>query len=296
MRRIFFASVALAAVASAACRQYDVDVYRNVNGKVPQGVYSSVGQSFVCTADSLLWAEFFVGAANSGGKYSFEIRDLASNDLMYSRDTAVTGQNYEYVRADLLRFGSEPLIKGKEYVLKVTYLNPGHNDSLNFYYDPTNPYKYGGIQFPGLGYHPPPQPWEPDSDLCCRIEGVNRAVSRDLAEEPVRQPDLSVDSVWVSQGAAAQVTLHARVRNIGTWQFASAKKGCCVQFAIGGNPVSAVTEPARLNIGGVALVQSVPVSPDRSIMHLVSAEANPNKEVMELNFDNNARYCSLSAQ
>jgi hypothetical protein len=132
--------------------------------------------------------------------------------------------------------------------------------------------------------------------LCCRIEGINRPVSRELAEKPVSQPDLSVDSVWVSQGAAAQVTLHARVRNIGTRQFASAKNGCCVQFAIDGNPVSAVTEPARLNIGGVALVQSVPVSPDRSIMHLVSAEANPNKEIMESNFDNNARYCPLSAQ
>jgi hypothetical protein len=31
-------------------------------------------------------------------------------------------------------------------------------------------------------------------------------------------------------------------------------------------------------------------------MHLVSAEANPNKEVMEPNFDNNARYCPLSAR
>jgi hypothetical protein len=184
MRRIFFALIALAAVASAACRQYDVDVYRNVNGKVPRGQPFGVSQSFVCTADSLLWAEFFVGAANTPGPlnyYGLEITDPTTNDVMYSGTKGVTGQHYEYVRFDTLDF-FRPLVKGKEYVLKVTLDDPNHpEDSLNFYYDPTNPYKYGSIQFPDLGYHPPPQPWMPDSDLCCRIEGVNRAVRRELA-------------------------------------------------------------------------------------------------------------------
>jgi hypothetical protein len=174
-------------------------------------------------------------------------------------------------------------------VLKVSYLNPGHNDSLNWYADTTNPYQYGMMSLPG---NTQPLCW----DLCARIEGVNRAVSRELTGKPVSQPDLSVDSAWVTQGAGVTVTLHARVRNAGTKQFASAKKGCCVQFAIDGDPVSAIAEPVKLNVGGVALVQSVSVSPDRSIMHLVSAEANPDEEVMEPDFDNNARYCPLSAQ
>ena len=69
MRRIFFASVALATVASAACRQYDVDVYRNVNGWTPPWPNSYVTQSFVCTSDSLLWADCFIGASNDSGSY-----------------------------------------------------------------------------------------------------------------------------------------------------------------------------------------------------------------------------------
>jgi hypothetical protein len=60
MKCILLALVALTAVVSAACRQYDVDVYKGFNVTVhgPDGVT----QSLVCTADSLLWAEFFVGA------------------------------------------------------------------------------------------------------------------------------------------------------------------------------------------------------------------------------------------
>jgi hypothetical protein len=176
-------------------------------------------------------------------------------------------------------------------VLKVTIPNSGQNDSINWYADTTNPYGYGMMSVPG---NTQPLLW----DLCARIEGVNRAVDRELAEEPVSQPDLSVDSVWVMQGAGAMATLHTRVRNVGTKQFVgnSHKAGCCVQFAIDGDPVGAVTEPLTLKVGGITTVQSVSVSPDRSIMHLVSAKANPNKEVVEPNFDNNARYCPLSAR
>jgi hypothetical protein len=289
MKRILFALFALAAVASAACRQYDVDVYRNVNGRVwgPDGV----SQSFTCTADSLLWVEFFVGAANtqgSGNSYYMEARDLATNELVYSASKLVKGQHYEYVRFDTLQFFNS-LVKGEEYVLKVTIPNSGQNESLNYYYDPTNPYPYGEMTIPG---NTQPLYW----DLCARIEGINRPVSRESAEKPVSQPDLSIDSVWVTQGANAQATLHARVRNMGAREFASAKKGCWVQFAIDGDSVGAIAGPAKLNAGSIALVQSVSVSPDRSIMHLVSAIANPDKEVTEPNFDNNARYCPLFAR
>jgi hypothetical protein len=182
MKQILLALFALAAIASAACRQYDVDVYRNVNGKVPQGVYYGVGQSFVCTADSLLWADCFIGAANDSGSYHFVIQTPDQQNLFYGDTIAGYSVRYQYVRARLIPYTGVPkLIKGETYVLKVSLSDPHHpNDSLNYYYDNTDPYKYGSIQFPDLGYHPPPQPWEPDSDLCCRIEGVNRAVNRDF--------------------------------------------------------------------------------------------------------------------
>jgi hypothetical protein len=292
MRRILIVLFALAAVASAACRQYDVDVYRNVNGRV-RGV-DGVGQTFVCTADSLLWADCFIGAANTPGpnkQYYFDIEDSNGNSMYYG-NAAITGhQNYTYVRCSTLT-ERRPLVKGETYVLKVTITNAVLTDSINWYADPTDPYKYGMFLNPPIQGQSMPLTW----DLCARIEGINRPVSRESAEKPVSQPDLSIDSVWVTQGADAQVTLHARVRNIGAREFASAKKGCCVQFAIDGDSVGAIAGPAKLNAGSIALVQSVSVSPDRSIMHLVSAIANPDKEVTEPNFDNNARYCPLFAR
>jgi hypothetical protein len=295
MRRIFSALVALAAVASAACRIYDVGVYGNVNSTVPGDQFHGISQSWVCTSDSLLWAEFFVGAANSGGQYDFDIREPRGVIALYTGHAhAGDSVHYQYARAELTPNPSAaPLVKGKEYVLKVTHSN---DDPINFYYNPWDPYGYGEMTVPDTGFHPPPGSYTPD--LCARIEGMNRAVSRELAEKPVSQTDLSVDSVWVTQGADAQVTLRARVRNIGNKQFVAPRsaKGSCLRFCIDGERVNAVAEPATLKVGGVTTVQSVPVSPNRSIVHLVSAEANANKEVIEPNFDNNARYCPLSAQ
>jgi hypothetical protein len=168
MKRILIATFALATIASAACRVYDVDVYQNVNGKAPAA--DGISQSFTCTVDSLLWASIFIGAANSGGSYSFEIRDRASNDLMYSGQTTVTGQNYAYVKANLQRYGSRSLVKGSTYLLKVTLQSSNPNETLNYYYSDQNPYNYGHLIEPGQDQsHPEEYYWK---DLSCRIEGI----------------------------------------------------------------------------------------------------------------------------
>jgi hypothetical protein len=113
---------------------------------------------------------------------------------------------------------------------------------------------------------------------------------------PAMRPDLTVDSVWTEENPDSAVTLRARVKNMGNKQFVSSgRKGSVLRFAIDGVPVGPVAEPKRLAPAGIAYVESAPLSRDRSVMHLVSAVANPNKEVMELDFDNNARYCTLSA-
>jgi len=173
MKGILSALVALAAVASAACRQYDVDVYRNFNGKVLADQNQGITQSFTCTADSLLWAEFFVGAENAGGRYDFDIREQATNDLAYTGYTVVAGQNYTYVRCSTF-VEMKPFVKGREYVLKVTLSNPTPNESLNYYYSDQDPYKYGCMGHSPDGNHECPE------DLACRIEGTNRPVSREF--------------------------------------------------------------------------------------------------------------------
>jgi hypothetical protein len=165
----------LATAVSAACRVYDVDVYRNANGEV-LGT-DGVSQSFICTSDSLLWAEFFVGAANSRGHYDISVQTEVNGGILYSGQAeAGSGVDYEYARAQLEDIAHVPLIKGKTYYLKVTHSD---GDSINFYYSPWDPYPLGIITVPGGSFSPPPQTTSPD--LCARIEGVNRAVSREYA-------------------------------------------------------------------------------------------------------------------
>jgi len=160
MKRAFIALVTLVATASAACRQYDVDVYKDFNGSVWAG--DGVSQSFICTADSWLWAGFFVGAANSGGQYELDIEDSPDGTVLY-QGLADAGPSYEYVAASLNKLTNDVLVKGKTYYLKVTIPNPRPEDSLNWYADTTNPYPYGRMLVQGDA----PLRW----DLCARIEG-----------------------------------------------------------------------------------------------------------------------------
>jgi hypothetical protein len=112
----------------------------------------------------------------------------------------------------------------------------------------------------------------------------------------ITRPDLMVDSAWTVENQDIGITLYARVKNIGNREFVSSgKEGSCLRFAIDGIPVNPKAEPNKLASGGTAVIQSAPVSPDRNVVHLVSATANPDKRVMELSFDNNAGYCLLPA-
>jgi hypothetical protein len=163
MRNIGIALLTLlVASATAATREYDVDVYKNFNGWVLGS--NGVTESFTNTADSLLWAEFFVGAANDSGSYEFDIKDGPDGSIIY-KGLASAGPSYQYVRTNLARQTNNPLIKGKEYVLKVTLQSLNPYDSFNWYADTTNPYAYGMMSVPG---NTQPLYW----DLAARVEGI----------------------------------------------------------------------------------------------------------------------------
>ena len=168
----------VATAAQAGVRVYDVDVYKNVNAWTHHEPNHWVSQSFVSTVDSMVYAEWFVGAPNDTGEgkeYVFQILTYPALGLLYEgRHVSGPSINYEYVHANLTRIGDEPLIKGKTYVLKV-YHSAG--ESLNYYYDERNTYKYGHLN-PQLGDQSHPEEYFPN-DLCARIEGVNRPVSRE---------------------------------------------------------------------------------------------------------------------
>ena len=162
---VLMLAAVLPAVMLGATREYDVDLVWNAHGWAYGDEGHGLEQTFVCTADSLLWAEFFVGAANSGGEYYFEVLN-GTQQCYDGRVAAAPESAYRYVRAELSPTGP-PLIKGKEYVLRITHSD---GDSINYYANDLDAYQYGEIEVPGKVV---PDVW----DLACRIEGVNRAVS-----------------------------------------------------------------------------------------------------------------------
>jgi len=165
MKRVITIALVFAAIALAATRVYDIEPYKNVNAWSPYQGY--IGQTFIATCDSFVWADFFVGAPNdtaNGGHYNIEIQE-SPNGLWVVRGKAQAGISYDYTQAFFTeRNPNAKVIKGKTYLLKVTHSG---GESINFYYNPHNPYKYGQIMLPQGGAGPV-HPW----DLAARIEGM----------------------------------------------------------------------------------------------------------------------------
>jgi hypothetical protein len=177
MLRYIILMIAVISILFGATRVYDIEPYKNCNDWSPQGPPTTayVGQTFVATCDSFLWAEVFIGAANNVGHYNFRIEEYQTSTLIATGDTnAGPGIYYNYVRAYLEHLPNAKVMKGKTYILKVTHSN---GDSINFYYNPNGyVYPYGEIKVGG-GSFQPPQPNTPD--LAARIEGITR-IPQDL--------------------------------------------------------------------------------------------------------------------
>jgi hypothetical protein len=160
MKRVILITLILAAVVLAATRVYDIEPFQNCNGKARE-----IGQTFVTVCDSFIWAEFFAGAKplHPDQDYLIQIKEAPDGAELYSGHASAQ-KSYDYTRAYLTKtFGSPPLVKGKEYLLKITHTE---GDSINYYYDSLNTYKYGYIVVGGLD--------EPGlKDLAARIEGIN---------------------------------------------------------------------------------------------------------------------------
>lgn len=168
MLRYIILMIAVIGVLLGATRVYDIEPYKNCNGWSPQGPPTTayIGQTFIATCDSFVWAELFIGAANDTGQYNFRIEEYQTSTLIAIGDTNAGPEiYYNYVRAYLEHLPNTKVMKGKTYILKVTHSN---GDSINFYYDTRDSYKYGLAIIPN---QQPPIPlfW----DIAARIEGIN---------------------------------------------------------------------------------------------------------------------------
>ncbi|MDW8114673.1 MAG: hypothetical protein RMJ34_07075 [candidate division WOR-3 bacterium] len=117
----------------AGTRVYDIEPYKNVNAWSPYMGF--IGQTFVATCDSFVWAEIFIGARcrHPEGWYYAEISEYPIGDWVV-RGRNIATAKYEYARIIFTERNLNVKVKkGRTYFLKITHSN---GDSINFYYDP----------------------------------------------------------------------------------------------------------------------------------------------------------------
>jgi hypothetical protein len=182
MKRLLVFVAAFLGVASAYLKSYEVTpTLPNWSGWAQGDLQHGVGQVFTANFDSICEVSLFTGTLSSGANYRLDVYDVETNELVaYQYNKAPTGDH------TWLRFTSitpdGKFVRGKEYLLKVT--RP--NDSINYYYNGTDPYQYGNMVNPGgLG----------SVDLCARIYGKARvggefAVQSNVAwkNNPIQEP------------------------------------------------------------------------------------------------------------
>jgi len=140
-----------------------------------------VGQTIVCNFDSAVEVHLFVGylGASPSTPFKADIYEQSSGDWIAYNEGEQALQDHCWLRMPLTTRPGQKFVRGKQYLVKFT--RPG--DSIQFYYDPNNPYHYGQIEIGGGGFQPPPQPVE-YCDLCMRCYGVMEAENLGACKTP----------------------------------------------------------------------------------------------------------------
>ncbi|MCK4352117.1 T9SS type A sorting domain-containing protein [candidate division WOR-3 bacterium] len=125
---------------------YNVEPYDNENAT------GGVQQSFIATCDTIKYISFFCGEERKSGEYTFLLVEMPSGSEIASATIPSSGYSYTDVGVNF----NVPVVHGKEYLLIIF-----HSSNLNYYYNSTNPYKYGKLY------------QQSGSDLSASVFGVN---------------------------------------------------------------------------------------------------------------------------
>ncbi len=123
--------------------------------------YGGVGQTFTANFDSICYCELFVGHRGASPQNQFNVEVWEANGPRVAKKLGVTppDRDHKWLRFDLETEPGQKFIRGKTYLAKFT--RPG--DSINYYYQGGNPYRYGLPKVGGTDY--------PHLDLACRTYG-----------------------------------------------------------------------------------------------------------------------------
>jgi len=138
-----------------------------------------ISQVITCNFDSLKEVHFFAGERGNGGSYTATVLPEEGGNPIATSEPVTQGQNHSWVIFSEWTLTGD-FVKGKRYEFRFTRSG---SDSIQFYYDPNNPYHYGQIEIGGGGFQPPPQPVE-YCDLCLRCYGVMRPENLGACKTP----------------------------------------------------------------------------------------------------------------
>ncbi|MCR4423468.1 MAG: CARDB domain-containing protein [candidate division WOR-3 bacterium] len=146
------------------------------------GANRYVSQTIIGNFDSLVYVELFVGARGIGSCYRVEVWN---GDKLVMWSSGVQKRSYSWVRFENWnrRFG---FTRGKRYEFRFSRAGP---DSIQFYYDAGNPYRYGTLLYSYAAE---------SLDLCMRVYGVMKVI----------------DSSWWGVLISAYDTVFAHKQNV----------------------------------------------------------------------------------
>ena len=148
MRRLAI-TLAIPMILIGSVEVYNVDVYQNCNAKADR--INGVQQEVVMTCDSVVALYAFNGAPVPGN-YHIQIVGIPNAEV-----TVKDSLGWRWIGGELQN--PVKVTRGKKYTLKFYH----ESDSVNFYYNPNNPYPHGQLTNPNM----------PDYDLCARVWGRN---------------------------------------------------------------------------------------------------------------------------
>jgi len=135
MRRLAI-TLAIPMILIGSVEVYNVDVYQNCNAKA--GI-EGVRQEIVMTCDSVVALYAFVGESKPG-YYWLKIENVSGAQIKIPAPSV----GWCWIGGELQN--PVKVTRGKKYTLKFYH----ESDSVNFYYNPNNPYPHGQLTNPNM--------------------------------------------------------------------------------------------------------------------------------------------------
>ncbi|MGQ9678296.1 MAG: hypothetical protein ACUVUD_03340 [bacterium] len=125
-----------------------------------------VSQTITANFDSLVWVELFVGdlCKNPQNRFDVEVWEMGGQRIVKRFGVSAPDQGNKWLRFETEYEAGKRFVRGKQYEIRFIFQG---KDSIQFYYDLRNPYRYGEM-LRGVALE--------SADLCMRVYGEMKVV------------------------------------------------------------------------------------------------------------------------